>query len=54
MGKWNNTNERISQEECKGRLNAVADALFVIGGKWKLRIIVARRMEVSDLMNCSG
>jgi len=41
MGKWNTANERLSQQECKGRLNAVADALFVIGGKWKLRIIVA-------------
>jgi len=27
--------------ECKVTLNAVADALYVIGGKWKLRIIVA-------------
>lgn len=27
--------------ECKATLNAVADALYVIGGKWKLRIIVA-------------
>jgi DNA-binding HxlR family transcriptional regulator len=27
--------------ECKARLNAIADALYVIGGKWKLRIIVA-------------
>ena len=27
--------------ECTGRLAAVSDALYVIGGKWKLRIIVA-------------
>lgn len=27
--------------ECKARLGAVADALYAIGGKWKLRIIVA-------------
>ena len=26
---------------CKATLNAIADALYVIGGKWKLRIIVA-------------
>lgn len=33
--------EIVSQSQCKGRLNAIADTLFVIGGKWKLRIIVA-------------
>lgn len=27
--------------QCKATLNAIADALYVIGGKWKLRIIVA-------------
>ena len=31
----------ISHAECTGRLTAVGDALYVIGGKWKLRIIVA-------------
>ena len=30
-----------SEAQCKSTLNSVADALFVIGGKWKLRIIVA-------------
>jgi DNA-binding HxlR family transcriptional regulator len=29
-----------SQTQCKARLNSIADALYVIGGKWKLRIIV--------------
>lgn len=33
--------ERISSAECKSKLNAIGDALYVIGGKWKLRIIVA-------------
>ncbi len=34
-------NEEVhSQTQCKTRLNSIADALFVIGGKWKLRIIV--------------
>lgn len=33
--------EVVSQAQCKTRLNAIADAFFVIGGKWKLRIIVA-------------
>ena len=30
-----------SVSDCKARLGAIADALYVIGGKWKLRIIVA-------------
>ena len=29
-----------SESQCKSRLNAIADALYAIGGKWKLRIIV--------------
>ena len=35
--------EHPSPTECKATLNAIADALYVIGGKWKLRIIVALR-----------
>lgn len=31
----------IEKQECKARLTAVGDALYVIGGKWKLRIIIA-------------
>jgi DNA-binding HxlR family transcriptional regulator len=30
-----------SREECTKSLGAVADALYVIGGKWKLPLIVA-------------
>ena len=30
-----------SSTQCKATLNAIADAFYVIGGKWKLRIIVA-------------
>src|SRR6476660_6640307 len=33
--------EHPSPTQCKATLNAIADALYVIGGKWKLRIIVA-------------
>ena len=33
--------EEISQEQCKTKLNSIADALYAIGGKWKLRIIIA-------------
>lgn len=33
--------EPISKTECTQKLTAVGDALYVIGGKWKLRIIIA-------------
>lgn len=32
---------RPTKEQCNASLNAVGDALYVIGGKWKLRIIIA-------------
>ena len=41
MNKLKGGPRHQSQTQCKATLNAVADALFVIGGKWKLRIIVA-------------
>lgn len=31
----------LSHAECTSRLTAVGDALYVIGGKWRLRIIIA-------------
>ena len=34
---------KVSSEECSGRLNAIGDALYVIGGKWKLRVIICLR-----------
>lgn len=34
-------NEPHTVEECKAHLMSVGDALYAIGGKWKLRIIVA-------------
>lgn len=30
-----------SEEQCKASLKSIGDALYAIGGKWKLRIIVA-------------
>ena len=34
--------ERLDDEQaCKAKLNAIGDALYAIGGKWKLRIIIA-------------
>ena len=34
-------NKPHSEQACTASLNAVGDALYVIGGKWKLRIIIA-------------
>ena len=33
--------EPEGKAKCTEKLNAVGDALYVIGGKWKLRIIIA-------------
>ncbi len=33
--------QALSHESCQQKLNAVGDAMYVIGGKWKLRIIIA-------------
>src|SRR5215210_3614068 len=41
MAKLKMDKEVQSEAQCKARLNSIADALYVIGGKWKLRIIVA-------------
>ncbi|MFA6249003.1 MAG: helix-turn-helix domain-containing protein [Mucilaginibacter sp.] len=32
-----------STAECTSKLNAIDDALYVIGGKWKLRVIASLR-----------
>jgi len=37
------TTTEITKHECKSILNSVGDAIYVIGGKWKLRIIIALR-----------
>lgn len=34
-------NGPVTKTQCKKMLNSIGDALYVIGGKWKLRIIVA-------------
>lgn len=41
MAKRKVRNGQISEAQCKARLSSIADALYAIGGKWKLRIIVA-------------
>lgn len=33
--------QKITHQQCTGKLAAMGDALYVIGGKWKLRIIIA-------------
>ncbi|GGH21358.1 winged helix-turn-helix transcriptional regulator [Dyadobacter endophyticus] len=30
-----------SEEQCTSHINGVEDALYVVGGKWKLRIVIA-------------
>ena len=40
MSKFKINDEVPSHTQCKSRLNSIADALYVIGGKWQLRIIV--------------
>ena len=40
MAKMKISNEHPSEAQCKATLNSVSDSLYVIGGKWKLRIIV--------------
>lgn len=41
MAKLNSSDVHLSAEACNANLMAVGDALYAIGGKWKLRIIVA-------------
>jgi len=36
-----------SSKECTGALMNLGDALYVIGGKWKLRVIIALRGNTS-------
>lgn len=43
MVKLKVSNEKPSEAQCKATLTSIADALYVIGGKWKLRIIVAMK-----------
>lgn len=33
----------VNTQECAGKLTAIGDSLYVIGGKWKLRVIAALR-----------
>ena len=37
--------KQITKQECSRHLTAMGDALYVIGGKWKLQVIIALREE---------
>lgn len=41
MQKLKANSPQLKEPQCKARLVSIADALYAIGGKWKLRIIVA-------------
>lgn len=44
-------------EECTSKLNAIDDALYVIGGKWKLRVMASLRegnKRFNDIQRASG
>ena len=41
MAKLKAVKQIKSAEQCKASLKSIGDALYAIGGKWKLRIIVA-------------
>jgi DNA-binding HxlR family transcriptional regulator len=41
MQQFKKNSPGLTEPQCKARLASVADALYAIGGKWKLRIIVA-------------
>ncbi|GGN05016.1 hypothetical protein GCM10010967_45070 [Dyadobacter beijingensis] len=41
MAFTNHNGPRPDTAQCYSKLNAAGDALYVIGGKWRLRIIIA-------------
>lgn len=41
MENKNGNSGRITAVQCTNKLGAMGDALYVIGGKWRLRIIIA-------------
>lgn len=43
--------ERLSENQCKKSLSNIDDALYVIGGKWKLKVIIALSEEGNKRFN---
>ena len=42
---------KLNEPQCQAQLLSIEDALYVIGGKWKLRVIVALRDGQSRRFN---
>lgn len=42
---------KLADKQCKAGLAAMEDALYVIGGKWKLKIIIALREKSNMRFN---
>src|SRR6218665_3680579 len=42
---------KITEKQCNASLVALEDALYVIGGKWKLKVIIALREGGSKRFN---
>lgn len=51
MEKHVDFEERITAQKCSQNLSSVEDALYVIGGKWKLKIIIALQEHGSIRFN---
>jgi DNA-binding HxlR family transcriptional regulator len=41
MAKKKQTLTVLNDQQCQAQLRAIGDALYAIGGKWKLRVIIA-------------
>lgn len=49
--------DRVISEDCNGVLTPIGDALYVIGGKWKLRVIASLRdggMRFNEIQRTVG
>ncbi|MBW8524597.1 helix-turn-helix transcriptional regulator [Chryseobacterium chendengshani] len=51
MEKFDNSEENCTAQRCSQNLSSVEDALYVIGGKWKLKIIIALQEHGSIRFN---
>lgn len=48
--KENQLDNKAFTEECHTVLMAVSDAMYAIGGKWKLMIIISMARGIKDLL----
>ena len=51
MAKTPERKPKLNEPACVAKLSSIEDALYVIGGKWKLRVIVALRDGESKRFN---